>query len=179
MGQKGLKQAGLGGYLPETPVVSRAGPTGDRVSRHTARVKPDTQEIRRQYGDEVCIKLNSSRKARTIALGWFLVCVPALLGQVQPPLRIGPFGGIPESLAPIKIPRELEPFVPNGCVLRAAFRTRMAAEERLYSFTTAANDSPLKCIFALSIVARQRGFSTDECQQWPESNRSPKERIAS
>ena len=143
MGQKELKLAGLGGYLPETPVPSRAALTGYCVSRRTVRVKPDTQEIRRQYRDEVSTKLNSSTKVRTIALVWFLVCVPALLAQVQPPLRIGPFGGIPESLAPIKIPRELEPFVPNGCVLRAALHTRMAAKgETLFLYDNGERFAP-------------------------------------
>lgn len=120
---------GLESYLPEVIVPGQPAPAGYRVSLHAVRVKIQTRGAQRPRRDEFSAKLHSSMKAPSVALAFILICSSALLfGQVQAPLRIGPFGGIPESLVPMKIPRELEPFVPKGCVLRAAFHTRMAPE---------------------------------------------------
>lgn len=119
----------LANYPPEFMVPDQPSPTAYCVSLHAVRVKTKTQAALRPRGDNISAKLNPAMKAPTVALAFLLICFPALsFGQVQAPLRVGPFGGIPESLAPMNIPRELEPFVPKGCVLRAAFLTQMAPE---------------------------------------------------
>jgi hypothetical protein len=45
--------------------------------------------------------------------------------QVQAPVQVGPFGGITTPLKPMKVPPELQPFVPPGKILRAVFHTQL------------------------------------------------------
>jgi hypothetical protein len=62
----------------------------------------------------------------TIAALVLVVSTRFLWAQVQTPMRVTPFGGVQEPLAPTPVPPELKAFIPSGFTLRAVINAKMS-----------------------------------------------------
>jgi hypothetical protein len=69
------------------------------------------------------------RPTKTYALALLLFSAVLLsVAQTQPPMHVGPLGGIREPLPRLEVPPQFQRFLPKGSFLRAVIHTRMALE---------------------------------------------------
>jgi len=75
------------------------------------------------------------KRVLTIAALLLVVGTRFVCAQVQTPMRVTPFGGVQESLAPRPVPPELKAFIPSAFTLRAVINAKMSPSgEKLFLY---------------------------------------------